>query len=375
MRFPFTANQTQPDLNRVRVEWVDIAKAIGICLVIFGHLLENFLRTGSAVFPQQRFVYAFHLPLFFCIAGFFWKKRTASLEREIWRLIKVRLVPVVFFSLLLLPCWLFKFHLENGSFQLFEIKFRLLHYFRGHTELNFVMWFIICLSVTEVFAFLLLAQLQTKVAQAAVACITLGLGLAVCAHQEYFAALIGVEANTWYWQEAIVALGFYMIGHAAYPYLCIVLQRPFIIRAMLAVVFFELAMLTARLNQPEKEFIVYMTNGRHGQPVYFIFTALTGILGVIFTASLLRPNRLFSLIGASTLGLLGLNGFFQDFANPALARSIGTLFPSWVIVALSLAATFFTVLACLPLAVWLNTRWPMLVGGSRGNQTAPPKTA
>lgn len=43
---------------------VDVAKGIGILLVILGHLKN----------PIMDFIYAFHMPLFFFISGMFVKK-------------------------------------------------------------------------------------------------------------------------------------------------------------------------------------------------------------------------------------------------------------------------------------------------------------
>lgn len=54
-----------------RIRWIDLAKAIGIILVIFGHL-----RTGdgrSVWLPSLdsliNTIYLFHMPLFFIFAG------------------------------------------------------------------------------------------------------------------------------------------------------------------------------------------------------------------------------------------------------------------------------------------------------------------
>lgn len=43
---------------------VDVAKGIGILLVILGHLKN----------PLMDFIYAFHMPLFFFVSGMFVKK-------------------------------------------------------------------------------------------------------------------------------------------------------------------------------------------------------------------------------------------------------------------------------------------------------------
>lgn len=50
-----------------RIEFVDIAKALAIFLVVFGHMIPP----GT---PEKTMVYSFHMPLFFLLSGFFMKK-------------------------------------------------------------------------------------------------------------------------------------------------------------------------------------------------------------------------------------------------------------------------------------------------------------
>ncbi len=63
-------------MNNARKDWVDYAKGIGIILVVYGHLLSSGYHAGLAI-PDRFFelsdsmVYAFHMPLFFLLAGLF----------------------------------------------------------------------------------------------------------------------------------------------------------------------------------------------------------------------------------------------------------------------------------------------------------------
>ncbi len=61
-----------------RQEWVDYAKAIGIILVVYGHVAPGIYNAGLITndvnyFLVQKFIYSFHMPLFFFLSGlFFW---------------------------------------------------------------------------------------------------------------------------------------------------------------------------------------------------------------------------------------------------------------------------------------------------------------
>ena len=54
--------------KKQRLDWLDAAKAIGIYLVILGHLV---------IFNYKvfRFIFAFHMPFFFLAAGYVWKEQ------------------------------------------------------------------------------------------------------------------------------------------------------------------------------------------------------------------------------------------------------------------------------------------------------------
>lgn len=77
-----TASNASGDLLRTkskgishqRVEWVDIAKGIGIFLVVFCHTLRGVMK--QEIMPpawayMDTWVYAFHMPLFFFLSGLF----------------------------------------------------------------------------------------------------------------------------------------------------------------------------------------------------------------------------------------------------------------------------------------------------------------
>ena len=58
----------------VRKDWVDIARGIGIILVVYGHALRGHFplpHRPSWASSQDAIIYSFHMPLFFVLAGLF----------------------------------------------------------------------------------------------------------------------------------------------------------------------------------------------------------------------------------------------------------------------------------------------------------------
>ncbi len=73
----------QPVVGQKRIEWVDAAKGFGIILVVLGHELRGLTFVGiinNTGVPQQidRWIYSFHMPLFFFLAGLFVPKALDS---------------------------------------------------------------------------------------------------------------------------------------------------------------------------------------------------------------------------------------------------------------------------------------------------------
>lgn len=58
--------------EKIRIEWIDGAKGIGILLMVIGHAgAPDFLR---------HWIYGFHMPMFFIIAGFVYNKKNGRKE-------------------------------------------------------------------------------------------------------------------------------------------------------------------------------------------------------------------------------------------------------------------------------------------------------
>ena len=51
-----------------RLEWIDLAKGIGIILMVIGHMPS----IPSAV---HNWIFSFHMPLFFFLSGYMFKKK------------------------------------------------------------------------------------------------------------------------------------------------------------------------------------------------------------------------------------------------------------------------------------------------------------
>ena len=130
-----------------RVAWLDVARAIGIYAIYLGHF-------GETAGPAYRFVFQFHVPLFFFLAGCTENyNREESLLKNVKRNIKTILLPAYFFAVLSLMIYVI-----NANADLTETCLWGQLIIKGlvrNTYLAASLWFLTCLFVVKtIFALL-----------------------------------------------------------------------------------------------------------------------------------------------------------------------------------------------------------------------------
>lgn len=81
-------------MEKKRIDYLDIAKGIGIILVLVGHISKND--------EINRFLYLFHMPLFFIISGMLYKEKNNFCKKKIRNLI----IPYFCFAIISYLYWL-----------------------------------------------------------------------------------------------------------------------------------------------------------------------------------------------------------------------------------------------------------------------------
>src|SRR6266550_5765336 len=75
-----------------RVHWIDIARGIGIILVLYGHLFVSD--------KYNYLIFAYHMPLFFFISGLVFKPTAKPLREVTVKYFKQLLIPYLLFAAL-----------------------------------------------------------------------------------------------------------------------------------------------------------------------------------------------------------------------------------------------------------------------------------
>ncbi|WP_418209221.1 acyltransferase family protein, partial [Barnesiella intestinihominis] len=79
-------------MGKIRDITFDIAKGIGIVLVVIGHYIPDTAPSWYIGFVS--FVYHFHMPLFFMIAGFFYERSIKKVGY--WRFVRSKFERLMF---------------------------------------------------------------------------------------------------------------------------------------------------------------------------------------------------------------------------------------------------------------------------------------
>lgn len=94
--------------EKQRFDYLDVAKGIGILLVVWAHIL--------LVGWSHRLIYAFHMPLFFLISGILYNKDKYKTFAEFFRVrFKRLIVPYLIYSVVTWAVWAVFRYLQGGG--------------------------------------------------------------------------------------------------------------------------------------------------------------------------------------------------------------------------------------------------------------------
>lgn len=136
-----------------RYKWVDTLKFLGIFAIYLGHCNE----AAGKLYP---FVFIYHVPLFFFVAGFFANNDTdKSIVFYFKKKAKQLLIPYMFFAAISIIS--FSIALNSNENQIIEM---IIAYALGirNTLISASLWFIPCIFVVSIIHFILVKILKNK---------------------------------------------------------------------------------------------------------------------------------------------------------------------------------------------------------------------
>lgn len=355
-----------------RIGSIDTARFLAIVLVFYGHLVEQVMYLDNAAAAlQYKWVYSFHMPLFYLLSGVVHNEQRLTLGwgAILARILRGRLVPYAVFALLPaalalagVPGWFPTVDLSGLDGYIAG----LISTARGLPAFNIPLWFLASLVALELLHRLIGGLWRSNRALVAgiIGFYALGYG---------FNRIVDVlAADLIMWMAHVVPLGyaFYLTGILIRR--SGLLERTYSTRAvaMAALACLVTVTLTFDLNTGPFRLldVVVMMFGTVGHPLLFPLTALAGSALVILVARLMPAWQGLQYLGAITLVIYCLHGFFYHFVNAPLAAWMNTALPvetGWVLGLSSAVAVALSVAVAAAGAMAIQRFAPVLGGGRR----------
>ncbi len=268
-----------------RVEWIDIARALGIFAIYLGHL-------GDEAGHANTFVYLYHVPLFFFISGCMSNYDDESvLSAFVFKKLHTILLPFYGFALVSLGMQVIIYN--SGIWILFKLFISVVKGCIRNTYFAGSLWFLSCLFVMEI-VFKFLKLLKKK-------CLILLVCVVIFFINSYFCH--DSSPSLIYNIDSLYYIIYYAIGYCLYPYLCELFEFRSALQTRITSLIFLFSM-------------IYSVLLFFGKDILFEFLPDTLIMNMII--SVIRALLIISLIlilsrflcGMKFLGEIGKNTLY-----------------------------------------------------------------
>lgn len=316
-----------------RVEWIDIAKFVGIFAIYLGHF-------GQTAGLAYSFVFSFHVPLFFFISGCM---SNYDKETNIWKFIVKR------FQAIMIPFYIFGFlsiflNVIIHNMGLGWIKEQVILVLKGCIRNSFFaggLWFLSCLFVMEV-VFKLIKCVKNRVL------------ISVIAIAFFLVAELVIQPHPIrepHWMYNIDSMMYYMvfyaIGYCIYPFVIKLFELDTKLKKSLFVVFFLLTAAYTGLLFEGISIGKRLSFNSVSSVMVTILQPIVVIMFVLCLSKLLEGIEFLSKVGRETLYLCG-----NEFICKSILPMVLSLFGLSINVDSPLKAWIYSLVL-----ISVNVRW------------------
>lgn len=279
-------------MENKRIEWVDVAKGIGIVLVVLGH--------NKAPGYLINFIYAFHMPLFFFMSGLLtnpnrYKNAFKFLKSKFVKLI----IPYIVFNAITYLYWVF-IDKPPRTYENIIVPLKGMLYGVGTDGWllhNNALWFLTCLFLIEVM-FYIITRISKKYWIITIFLLVSGITGAYI-----------VDFNPrlpWGLDVALTGLVFYGIGYIVKNMRNGKLMQYKPQSILLALVPLTYTLLFSFFNHGNS-FIVDMNSGNYGKIPFFYLAAMSGVVLVVLVSKFLTKSVVLTYLGKNSLIIFGVH--------------------------------------------------------------------
>lgn len=278
-------------MERERLSWIDVAKGIGIILVIYGHALN--------AQSLRYLIYSFHMPLFFLLSGMVFRhidheKFIHFLKKDFTNII----LPYLFFASVTMVVWLFTMNpADRTQYQILKQLFGIIYGSGngGFLTYNVALWFLPCLFVTKIM-FWWITNLRKEVLIVATLLISSIIGFILSIFYNKLYLPFGVEIA--FTAVVFFGAGYFLLGHAR-SVLKLLHDRSIIIFVLTGIVM----AIVATISFDKYGFQVDLRTNALYNYVYFYVAATAGILSILALSRKINANRVLEYLGRRSMML------------------------------------------------------------------------
>lgn len=337
-------------MTKERQYWADIAKGIGIILVMLGHS-----PIGGTI---ATYTYVFNMPGFFFLAGFFFKTDKFKTYFEFFKSrVKSILLPYTWISLISMVFYFFFYGMAVKDFNTY---FKMITAFIVATRTtifyNIPLWFLPTLFFMEN-AWYWIRRINKK--SISLLLVTILSGIAIIKFDALF-------APKWFWtiDVGLFYLIFFALGNYSKQYEIFEKIKSRIVFVSLLLI--SMALNTLIFTKPlfyQKLLGQYtMQNFKLFYFISFIVLAMAGIYMIIGISQIIKRNRVFEYLGKNSI-------IFFAFHVPIFwvwDISIKKIpFFNTHLFLLSIVYTILTILVLIPINTLIQNKYPWIIGKSK----------
>lgn len=324
-----------------RIPYIDIAKTLGIILVIVGHVVSSDTEI-------KKVIYSFHMPLFFMLSGMLLKVKkqynALTWKNLIEKKLKSLMIPYVIWALIYAS-----FSIKHLLFVLYGTRETLIK--AGSLS---SLWFLPVMFIAFMIVELVLQiSIRGKKGNA------IGIGIVGCFLIGMLFPHYTVLGDLWGIDIAFIAAAFMLIGMVVKQ---IVEVFSNVSRLIVATIILSVIFLVAVRFSNSSVGYVLMANAIYGNPVAFLINSVVGSTLIIIISYLLavcmHRMDVFSWIGARTLGVFVIHKPVVEFCRMAVTR-FGKIYNDLAVV---VCITFATLVLSGMIAAVIERVIPEMVG-------------
>lgn len=326
-----------------RISWIDVARGIGIILVIYAHELS--------ADSYRYLLYAFHMPLFFFLSGIvFHVKKDESFLTLVKKSTKSILFPYFLFAILSYGLWFIDVRLNVTINELLRQFYGILYgnSNNGFLVFNNVLWFLPCLFVVKI-VFGVFTKITTR--KTNIALFLFIFSVIGFISSFYFSNIkLPLSAETALTAVVFFGLGF-LWSNQSEKFISFFQKKAWIIFFVLLVLYIFFAQENYNLYGLQ----IDMRMNRLNNYFFFYLAAMSGILSVIAGSMLINKNHLLEYIGKNSLILFVWHLIVFSYFNRILKMFIDAeTINSIRVMYLSPIYTVFSIVVILSFAILIR---------------------